>query len=155
MAGPSLAEVEASLAAVVHGYLLAEPNDRISEDENLRPVCRRLARWLRDMLGNADEWGPYRSVDDILPCAADRDSTTDLLLTGLLIWMDDGTRDWKEPLSAEIHLSGNGSMLLSYRVHVGDADRGLGKCPYGTQHDYPYVPVHRWLFSFVGPDAGE
>jgi hypothetical protein len=153
MADPSFAEVETSLAAAVQDYLLAEPNDRISEDENLRPVCRLLSRWLRDMLANADRWGQYRSVDDVLPCTTDRHSSTDLMLKGLLIWMDDGSRDWKEPLSAEIHLSGNPSMPLGYKVHVGDADRGLGKCPYGTLHDYPYVPVHRWLFSFVGPDA--
>jgi hypothetical protein len=154
MARPSLAEVEASLAAAVQGYLLAEPNERISEDENLGSVCGWLARWLRDMLGNADGWGPYRSVDDIFPCTVDRDSRTDLVLKGLLIWMDGGTQEWKEPLSAEIHLSASASMPFSYRVKVGDADRGLGKCPYRTQHDYPYVPVHRWLFCFVGPAAG-
>jgi hypothetical protein len=154
MTGPSISEVETSLATAVQNYLLAGPNDHISEDENLRPVCNWLARWLGDMLENSDGWGPYRSVDDILPCTADRPSPTDLVLRGLLLWMDDRTRDWKEPLFAKIHLSGNPSMPLEYEVHVGDAKRGLGRVPYGTLHDYPYVPVDRWLFTFVAPDAG-
>jgi hypothetical protein len=155
MTGPSLAEVEASLAEAVRNYLLAEPNDRISEDESLRPVCMWLARWLRDMLSGEDGWGPYRSVDDILPCTADRRSPTDLELTGLLVWMGDASRDWKEPLCAAIHVSGNPSMPLDCKVNVGDADRGLEKCPYGMPHDYPYVPVNRWLFTFVAPVTPE
>lgn len=155
MTGPSFAEVETSLAEAVRNYILAERNDRISEDENLRPVCMWLSQWLRDMLSREDAWGLYRSVDDILPCTADRRSSTDLELTGLLIWVDDGSRDWKEPLRVAIHVFGDQSMLLGYEVNVGDADRGLGKCPYGTPHDYPYVAVDRWLFSFVAPVLGE
>ena len=154
MTGPSFSEVETSLALAVRNYLLAEPNDHISEDGNLRPVCGWLARWLRDMLANSDGWGPYRSVDDILPCTADRTSPTCLMLRGLMVWMDDHARDWKEPLFAMIHLSGNPLMPLEYEVHVGDAERGLGRIPYGTVHDYPYVPVGRWLFTFIAPDAG-
>lgn len=46
-------------------------------------------------------------------------------------------------------------MPLEYKVLVGDADRGLGKVSYGTSHDYPYVPVDRWLFTFAVPDTGE
>lgn len=155
MTGPSFSEVETSLAGAIQNYLLAEPNNHISEDENLRSVCSWLGRWLRDMLENSDGWGPYRSVDDVSPCTADRRSPTDLVLSGLLIWMDDGARDWKEPLFAKIHLSGNPSIPLEYKVLVGDADRGLGKVSYGTPHDYPYVPVDRWLFTFVAPDPGE
>jgi hypothetical protein len=33
MNGPSFSEVEASLAAAVQNYLLAEPNEHISEDD--------------------------------------------------------------------------------------------------------------------------
>jgi hypothetical protein len=154
MNGPSFSEVETSLAAAMQNYLLAEPNEHISEDENLREVCSWLSRWLRDMLESSEAWGPYRSVDAILPCTADRPSPNDLVLTGLLVWMDDRTRDWKEPLFAKFHLSASPSMPLEYAVHVGDAERGLGRVPYGTPHDYPYVPVDRWLFTFVAPDAG-
>ncbi len=150
-ARPSIAEVEASLVKAVRDYLLLERNDRISEDENLRSVCTWLSRWLRDMLPSELMWGPYRSVDDILPCTADRRSPTDLELTGLLVWMGDGSREWKEPLSAVIHVSGP---LMQWRgkVNVGDAVRGLGKCPYEMSHDFPGVPVHSWLFTFVLPD---
>jgi hypothetical protein len=150
-AQPSIAEVEACLAKAVRDYLLAERNDRISEDECLRSVCKWLSRWLRDMLPSERVWGPYRSVDDILPCTSDRRSGIELELTGLLIWMSDGSREWKEPLSAAIHVSGP-SMQCRGKVSVGDADRGLGKCPYDMSHDYPAVPVHRWLFTFVLPD---
>ena len=153
MTGPSLSEVETSLAAAVQDHLLAEPNDRISEDNNLRPLCSSLARWLRDVLENSDGWGPYRSVDGILPCTADRPSPADFVLRGLLVWMDDRTREWKEPLFAKIHLSGNPSTPLEYEVHIGDAERGLGSVPYGTQHDYPSVPVDRWFITFAAPDA--
>ena len=45
MNGLSFSEVEASLADAARSYLLAEPNDRISEDENLCAVCKWLARW--------------------------------------------------------------------------------------------------------------
>jgi len=151
MIGPSSSEVETSLAAAVQNYLLAEPNDYISEDKNLRSVCSWLGRWLRDMLENTDGWGPYRSMDDVSPCTADRRSSTDLELRGLLIWMDDGTREWKEPLFARIHLSGNPSAPMECKVLVGDADRGLGKVSHGTAHDYPFVPVERWLFTFAVP----
>jgi hypothetical protein len=154
MTGPSFLEVETSLTTVVQNYLLAEPNDHISEDENLRPVCSWLARWLREMLENSGGRGPYRSVDDILPCTADRPSPADLVLRGLLVWMDDRSQEWKEPLFAKIHLSGNPSTPLEYEVHIGDAERGLGRVPYGTLHDYPSVPVDRWLFTFVAPDPG-
>ena len=150
MTGPSFAEVETSLAEAVKRYLLAEPNDRISEDENLRPVCMWLARWLRDRLSGEDGWGQYRSVDDILPCTVDRPSPTDIELRGMLVWMDDG--DLYEPLFAKLHLSANPSMPLEYVVQVGDADRGLGHFPYGTKHDYPHVPVRRWLFTFTAPE---
>jgi len=155
MTGPSFSEVESSLASAVRSYLLAEPNEHISEDANLRPVCSWLARWLRDMLANTDGWGPYRSVDDILPCTVDRPSPTGLMLRGLLVWMDDRTGEWKEPLFARIHLSDTPSMPLEYEVCVGDAERGLGKVSYGAPHDYPFHPVDRWLFTFVAPDAGE
>jgi hypothetical protein len=154
MTGASLSEVETSLAIAVRIYLLAEPNDRISEDENLRPVCSWLARWIHSLLKNSDGWGPYRSVDYILPCSADRSSPANLVFRGLLVWMDDRTREWKEPLYAKIHLSGNPSTPLEYEVHVGDAEQGLGKVPYGTLSDYPSVPVDRWLFTFIAPDAG-
>jgi hypothetical protein len=150
MSGPSFAEVEASLGAAVRDYLAAEPNPHISEDANLRPVCMWLSRWLRDMLAGKEGWGPYRYEDGILPCTAERSSPTELVLSGLLIWMGDKGTDWKEPLLAKIQLSRHDSSLFRYEVQVGDADRGLGKCPYGAAHDYPYVPVERWLFRFVG-----
>jgi hypothetical protein len=151
MQDPTLSEVENSIATAVENYLLAKPNDRISEDEDLRPVCSRLARWLHAELKNNDEWGPYRSVDDLLPCTADRLSKTGLALQGLLIWMDDRTRDWVEPLLAKIHLSGDPAAPLELEVRLGDAKQGLGRTPYGTPLDYPLVPVDRWLFAFVAP----
>ena len=36
---PSFAQVEASLAEAGRNILVADPNERISEDKNLRPVC--------------------------------------------------------------------------------------------------------------------
>jgi hypothetical protein len=68
--------------------------------------------------------------------------------------MNDRGGEWKEPLLAKIHLSGNPSAPLEYEVYVGDTERGLGKVPYETLHDYPFVPVDRWLFTFVAPGAG-
>jgi hypothetical protein len=87
MANGSSIDVEASLAKAVRNYLLAEPNERISEDENLRPVCQWLARLLLDLLRCTDGWNQYASVDDVLPCTADRDSPNDLKFTGLLVWL--------------------------------------------------------------------
>ena len=54
MAECSFIEFEVSLATAVRNYLLAEQNDRISEDENLRPVCQWLARLLESLLRSAD-----------------------------------------------------------------------------------------------------
>jgi hypothetical protein len=154
MANGSSIDVEALLAEAVRTYLLAEPNDRISEDENLCSVCQCLSRLLQDLLRSADGWSEYAWVDGILPCTAIRESTDSLVLTGLLIWLG-GTKsqEWKDPLLAAIRLSGNSPVRLTYELHFGDADRGLGKCPYGSQHDFPYVPVENWLFTFASPDS--
>src|SRR5947209_6451455 len=141
-------DVEALLAEAVRTYLLAEPNERISEDENLRLVCQCLSRLLQDLLRNADGWSQYAWVDGVLPCTANRELTDHLVFTGLLIWVSEskskerkGEFEWKEPLFAAIHLSVNPPAQLKYELRVGDADHGLGKCPYGSPHDFPYVPV--------------
>lgn len=148
--------VESSLAAAVRNYLLAEQNERISEDENLRPVCRWLARLLDDLLKNEGGWSQYSWVDDISPCTADRVSPTDLVFTGLLIWLGGSkSSEWKEPLFATLHVSESSPARLSYEIRLADADRGLGKCPYGSPHDFPYVPVNNWLFTFASPEASE
>jgi hypothetical protein len=145
-------DIEMSLAAAVRDYLLQRRGQdyRISEDEYLRPVCLVLSRFVQGLLANADGWSRYAWVDDIEPCAADRDSSNGLLLTGLLIWAK-GTKsgDLKDPLSASIRLSGSSPTHLIYEIRFGDADRGLGKCAFGSSHDFPYVPVENWLFTFV------
>lgn len=77
-------EFEVSLATAVRNYLLAEQNDRISEDENLRPVCQWLARLLESLLRSADGWSQYAWVDDISPCTAERVLPNDLVFTGFV-----------------------------------------------------------------------
>lgn len=148
--------IEASLAAAMRNYLVAEQNERISEDKNLRPVCQWLARFLMDLLKSEGGWNQYNSVDDIGPCTAERVSPNDLVFRGLLIWMGGRkSSHWKEPLFAAIHVSGDSPVRLTYEIRLGDADRGLGRCPYGTPHDFPNVPVSNWLFTFVSSNPHE
>ncbi|HXR40539.1 MAG TPA: hypothetical protein VN776_15665 [Terracidiphilus sp.] len=154
MANGLSTQVESSLATAVRNYLLAGQNERISEDENLRPVCRWLARLLSDLLKSEGGWDRYNSVDDVIPCTADRVSPSDLVFTGLLIWLGGSkSNEWKDPLFAAIHVSENAPEHLTYEIRFANADRGLGKCPYGSPHDFPYVPVNNWLFTFVSSDA--
>jgi hypothetical protein len=40
MTNEAPSKIEAGLAAAIRGFLGAEPNQFISEDENLREVCR-------------------------------------------------------------------------------------------------------------------
>ena len=148
--GPSI-DLEASIATGVRSYLPQERGTdyRISEDESIRSICALLARFLGVLLSNADGWSRYAWVDAISPCTADQSSHDSLLLTGLVIWMGDRSKEYKEPFSALLQISDNSPTTLNYILHFADADRGLGKCPYGTSHDFPYVPVERWLFTFV------
>jgi hypothetical protein len=156
MADRELMNVNTSLAETVRNYLLHEQNDRISEDENLRPVCNRLARLLQGQLETADEWDPYNWVDDIIPCTAERVSPHTLVFTGLVIWGTRGTsKEWKDPLSATIELSETSPFPLRYELLFGSADRGLGTCPYGSLQDFPFVPVTDWMFTFTAPDSTE
>jgi hypothetical protein len=46
-------------------------------------------------------------VGAISPCTADQSSHDGLLLTGLVIWMGDGSKEYKEPLSALLQISEN------------------------------------------------
>lgn len=149
MADRSKVDFEAPLANAVRHYLLQEPNERISEDEDLRFVCRYLAPLLDRLLRAEGGWGRYRSVDDIIPCTATRVSPSDLEFEGLVIWMtDDARREWIDPLSASIHVPDHPSESLGYKLHFANAARGLGKCPYGSSQDFPYVPVTEWMFTF-------
>jgi len=146
--------VESSLAGAVHDYLLAEQNERISEDENLRPVCQWLGVLLGELLKSEGRWSQYNWVDGISPCTAERASPSDLVFTGLLIWLGGSkSSEWKEPLFAAIHISEIAPAQLTYEIRFADADRGLGKCTYGTPHDFPKVPVNNWLFTFASSDS--
>ena len=150
--GPSQ-HIELSLAAAVQNYLHAKPTERISEDEDLRPVCQWLARLLADRLKTDSRWDQYNSIDDIVPCTAHRVSPGDLLFTGLLIWLGGNkSSEWKEPFFAAIHVSESSPTPLTYEIRLADADRGLGKCPYSSPHDFPYIPVSNWLFNFSSSD---
>lgn len=146
-------DIEMSLAAAVRDYLLQQRSQdyRISEDGYLRPVCLLLSRFVQSLLANADGWSGYAWVDDIEPCTADRDSPNRLLLAGLLIWAK-GTKSrgfMIDPLFASIRLSGSSPSRPIYEIRFGNADRGLGKCSWGSSQDYPEVPVENWLFTFV------
>ena len=157
MANGVSSKVEAGLAAAIRAFLGAEPNQFISEDENLREVCEWLARFIEELLKGRDDWSSYAWVDGISPCTAKRDPSDTLVLTGLMIWVaaDKKFSEWKEPVFASLHLSASSPSRLEYEIRVGDADRGLANCPYGTPHDYPYIAVDNWLFTFTSADAGE
>jgi hypothetical protein len=152
MADDSSIRIEALLAAAVRECLLQQQGRdyRISEDECLRAVCVVLARFVQDLLANVDGWSRYAWVDDIEPCTADRDSPSGLLLTGLMIWANGPKSAFLiDPLYASIRLSGNSPTKLIYEIRFGNADRGVGKCSFGSSQDYPQVPVENWLFRFV------
>jgi hypothetical protein len=152
MTDVSFIQIEMLLAAAVRDYLLQQPEQeyRISEDDSLGSVCVAASRFVQGLLTNAEGWSRYAWVDDIEPCTADRDSSNGLLLTGLLIWAN-GTKSGFliDPLYASIRLSGSSPTQLIYEIRFGNADRGLGKCTFGSSQDYPYVPVDNWLFTFV------
>jgi len=150
MANGTPINVEAALASAVRVYLSGKPNQKISEDESLRRVCQPLGRLLQNLLMETDEWSKYDWIDDVLPCTVDRPSSNNLVLTGLLVWLGGTKRaEWKEPLLASIQLPTSSSSKLSYELRLGDADRGLGKCAYSVPHDFPYVPVGNWMFTFI------
>jgi hypothetical protein len=73
-----------------------------------------------------------------------------LEFSGLVIWGTRGsTKEWIDPLRASIRLLDCSSEALEYALRFEDADKGLGKCPYGSSQDFPYVPVTDWMFTFV------
>jgi len=156
MTNEASSKTEAGLAAAIVGFLGAEPNQFISEDENLREVCRWLARFTQELLKGKDDWGRYAWVDDIYPCTAKREPSGTLVLAALMIWVADDKKSaaWKEPLFAEIRLSASSTARLEYEIRVGDADRGLAKCPYSSPHEYPSVAVENWLFTFDSEHTG-
>jgi len=157
MADNNLFDVETRLANAVRIYLLQTPGERISEDDQLRPLCRRIAALLSEVLVGADGWSRYNWVDDILPCTAKSVSETELEVSGLVIWGSSGTtNEWIDPLFVSVRLLDRSSEVLGYVLRFGNADGGLGKCPYGSSQDFPYVPVTNWIFTFASqPDALE
>jgi hypothetical protein len=143
-------DVKMRLANPVRQYLQQTPCERISEDDKLRPVCRRIAALLSQVLASADGWSRYNWVDDILPCTVKSVSDTELEFSGLVIWGTRGTtKEWIDPIWASIRLLDRSSEALGYELRFGNADKGLGKCPYGSPQDFPYVPVNDWMFTFV------
>jgi hypothetical protein len=78
------------------------------------------------------------------------------VVTGLLIWLDGKkSRERKEPFYTAIHILDGPPTKLTYEILLADADRGMGKRPYGSPHDFPYVPVGNWLFTFISSDLNE
>jgi hypothetical protein len=130
-------DFETPLANAVRHYLQQEPNERISEDEHLRQVCRFLAPFLDRLLKSENGWGRYRSVDAIVPGAAKGVSPRDLELTGLVIWMGDGRGQWIDPVSASIQVGDLKDENMEYTLLFGNASLGLGKIPYGASQDFP------------------
>jgi hypothetical protein len=87
-----------------------------------------------------------------MPCTAKRVSSTELELTGLVIWMaDSAKREWVEPLFATIRISDASPVALDYKLFFGNAELGLGKRSYGSSQDFPQVPVAAWVFEFDSP----
>jgi hypothetical protein len=144
-------DLEAPITEAVRSFLLQDRGTDywISEDEGIRSICALLARLLAVLLSKEDEWSSYAWVDSISPCTADQDSPNSLLLTGVVIWMGDNSKEYKEPFCARLQVFETSQTPLSYSLHFADADKGLGTCPYGSSHDFPYVPVERWMFTFV------
>lgn len=143
-------DLKTRLADAVQQYLLQKPSDRISEDDQLRVVCDRLAPFLSEVLKGADGWDRYKWVDAISPCTATSVSDSELEFSGLVIWGTRGTsKEWVDPLWASIRLLDHSSEALEYELRFANADRGLGKNPYGSPQDFPYVPVTDWMFTFV------
>jgi len=105
MTDRSNVDFETPLVNAIRHYLLQEPNERISEDENLCQVCHWLAPLLDRRLKANGGWGRYKSVDAIVPCTATRISTVHLEFEGLVIWLgDDPRKEWIDPLSASINI---------------------------------------------------
>jgi len=155
MANDHTSDVETRLANAVRQYLLQTPSERISEDDKLRPVCRRIATLLSQVLATADGWSRYNWVDDILPCTAKSVSGTELEFSGLVIWGSRGTtKEWIDPLFASIRLSDCSRESLEYVLRFGNEGRGLGKRPYGSSQDFPEVPVTDWIFEFGSQPDG-
>jgi hypothetical protein len=143
-------DFRARLADAVQKWLLQEPNDRISEDDQLRVVCDRLVPLLSEELKGPGGWDRYRWVDAISPCTANGVSGSELKFCGLVIWGTRGTtKEWIDPLWASIRLLDRSPNFLEYELRFGNANKGLGKCPYGTPQDFPYVPVTDWIFTFA------
>jgi hypothetical protein len=142
--------VETRLADAVRQYLLQKPSERISEDVRLRDVCSWLSILLSEVLKDADGWDRYKWVDAITPCTAESVSDGELELSGLVIWGTRGiTRQWIDPVVASIRLSPPSCESIEYELRFGNADKGLGRCPYGSSQDFPQVPVADWLFTAV------
>jgi hypothetical protein len=149
MADRSEFDFETPLAMAVQHYLSQEPNERISEDENLRPVCELLDGLLNRLLRSEDAWGRYRSTDGIMPCTATRVSGAELEFTGLVIWMTDRPiKSWVEPLFASVRILDSSLEGLDYKLFFGNAALGLGQRPYGSNQDFPQIPVTEWMFEF-------
>lgn len=156
MTDSQLVNASTALAEAVRHYLVQADNDKISEDENLRPVCQWLGRLLQLQLETATGWSPYNWVDDIIPCTAEKISPNALVFTGLVIWGTRGTsKEWKDPLSATIHVSEGSRSPLKYELFFGAVDRDLGTCPYESPQDFPHVPVTDWIFTFTEPASIE
>jgi hypothetical protein len=142
-------DYEAYLLPVVRHYLLQAPNQRSSEDKDLREVSGCLARLLSHRLKDSDEWDPYKWMDAISPCTAETVSPTHLELTGLVIWGLRGTtKEWIDPFSASIQITDSSTRPLRYNLLFGNADQGLGKCLYNSPQDFPQIPVTDWMFAF-------
>jgi hypothetical protein len=140
---------ETTLLAAVRHYLLQPPNERISEDEDLREVSSRLSYLLSHRLKSSDEWDQYKWVDSISPCTADKVSPIHLEFSGLVIWGLRGTmKEWIDPFSASLQVADSSIKPLQYKLLFGNANLGLGKCLYNSSQNFPQIPVTDWMFAF-------
>ncbi len=134
----------------LRSYLRVYADGREADEQQLRSVCSALAWLVGYLLQGEEGWSRYYWVDAIRPSRVNVLNGGELKVEGSMIWGERGqSREWIEPLSATVRLSGSGKEVVSYQIMCGDAARGLKKEPYSMSPGRANRPgVVQWLFTF-------
>ena len=144
-----MSKLEAILAKNVQSYLADyKSGDRI-EAERLRELCSTLARFLGELVRGHENWSRFYWVDDIAPLSVKVDSSSKIVVDGLLIWgQEKQSYEWREPLLASLKIA-IGTSSLEYRILCGDSAKGLGTARCGEEGLWAKVVPRNWLFTFT------
>jgi hypothetical protein len=149
-------DLELKIAGFVRTYIeAARSPDLANEPAALRWLCAGLERLLQRRLegreGSEGWWvDGILPATDMMPDAIKVISAVEVSIRGCAIWSKIARGHfWIDPFFGIVRISDAGDSIGGYKLHFGDAARGLAKVPFGKHLRWPhwFFPPE-WLMTF-------